>query len=165
MRGGLLLNTQRIGKRYRSICVVSILFLLLCACKRVDSSYDERRGYDDFAIHLVNNYYIAESNSHSVHLCRENDDLLLFAIKYFYVRHYIVTDDYIYLEGICTERWERATDEELEANKLSYYSVCLETDEIFGPFETYDEFVSFCNIDFEHCDLQWTEPTDYEPAY
>lgn len=165
MSGGRTFEHTTDWKLYRIICAVSVLLLLLCGCKSTNLNCESGDDYDDFVIHLARNYYIAESNSHSLHLCRENDGLLLFAIKYFYVRHYIVTDNYIYLEGICTERWERATNEELAENKLFYYSVSLQSDEVFGPFETYDEFVSFCNVDFENCDLQWIEPIFLRSAF
>lgn len=103
MRGGQLLNTQWTGKACTIIFAVNVLLLLLCGCESTNLNCESREDYDDFVIHLASNYYIAESNSRSLHLCRKSDGLLLFAIKCFYVRHYIVTDDYICLEGMVGE--------------------------------------------------------------
>ena len=97
---------------------------------------------------LYAGYSIVKVNSKEIVLTyREdwNDSAGTFVIENYYVIAYQLCDQYICLEGICTQEM-MASEEELRNNMSSYYFVDTTDGGVVGPFESYDDFLDCCHI-------------------
>ena len=81
-------------------------------------------------------------------------------IKNYFVKGYALTNQIVFLEGIPTaDRF--ISEQEMADGKLLYYWIDIDTDTVFGPFETkeslYDRFSVTYGI---FPDIQWIEVKD-----
>ena len=116
-------------------------------------------GRGDWRIDLYAGYSIVKVNSMEIVLTyRENwnNSAGSFVIENYYIMTYQLCDPYICLEGICTQEM-MATKEELSNNVPSYCIVNTTNGEIFGPFESYNDFLNCCHIMKIEIAYEWVD--------
>lgn len=147
MSGMLSIHTKQNGTLFlKMISIVLALVVFLCGCTHecVEWFFGDGRG--DWELELINRYSIVKINSCDVILGKKHDDDSGWSIVLgYYVTSYQIYQEYIYTEGI-VKRGSSITDEELENPIIYYYIVNTLTDEIFGPFETYSDFLEQCDL-------------------
>ena len=159
MTGMQSIHITRSGKKFLKVfSVILALSFVLSAC-----SYEDLlgAGRGDFTLDLCGGYGIAKINSKSIIFIKRNEknpDILSDALEEnFFVLGYQMEKPYIFLQGILP-RNGLITDAELEARQLSYYVVNSATDEIAGPFRSYDSFAEHCASLSINISDEWIKP-------
>ena len=141
-------HTKQNGTLFlKMISIVLALVVFLCGCTHECVEWFLGDGRGDWGLELINGYWILKINSRNVLLSKEHDNTTGWSTKIngYYVTSYQLNDKYIFTEGFKNEG-NSITDEELENPIIYYYIVNTLTDEIFGPFETYRDFLEQCDL-------------------
>lgn len=104
-------------------------------------------GRGDWTYELVGGYVLNRINGHSIVLGHSNHSEISgsssIVIQGYYVTDFCMDQEYIGVRGIPTMGMF-ATDEELESKQRWYHLIDISNDEVLGPYESEEEFVSIC---------------------
>jgi hypothetical protein len=152
------MNIRRNGKAlFKTIIVALTVMSTLCACSAYWFVGD---GRGDWTLDLFDGYVICRVNSYEILLGhKENpaDAGGSIIIPNFYISGYQLYKPYICLEGVRTKKMA-ASDEELNNMQLSYYLIDTTTDEVFGPFTTFDDLVKYGDSIQLEISESWIKP-------
>lgn len=111
-----------------SICGALFLMAALGGCAK---EWIKDAGRGDWAVDLFSGYTITKVNSRGIILSHASQGIVL---NKFFITGLQVKEPYVCLRGIPTKDvW--ITDEELSENKVVYYFLNADTDELAGPFD------------------------------
>lgn len=134
----LLIHTLRNGKNLsRWLVILLVAMLILSACS-------EGRG--DWAIELHSGYWIDRVNSQEILLVYKespNQSNSALVIPNYYITGYWLSDSYIILEGIQTEKLA-ASPKEISNKKLSYCIVFVGSGSVSPFYDSKITFAEYC---------------------
>lgn len=164
LSGAQHINIRPNGRMLLSMVMVTLIFaILMCSCSSYTLVGD---GRGDWSHELCGGYYLVKVNSKCISLTykeNSNDSFTEYVLPPFFVTSYQLHKPYICVEGILTEG-SFATEKELSEKKVTYYIVNYESNEIIGPFESYDEFFSQCESLAIKLNIHWNSTQDIEQS-
>lgn len=145
LNGLLPTRIQQNGRMLFKVSIVALVITSFLSSCSLDWWVGDGRG--DWTLDLYEGYAISRINSNEillVHKENPNDSGGSITVPNYFVMAYQLHEPYICLEGIRTQKMS-VSEDELNNIVLNYYLVDTTNGEVFGPFESHDDFVEHCS--------------------
>ena len=139
-------------RRIKLLILLIIIGAIMVGCS---GFLDPGEGRGDWSMALYSGYEITKINSKGIKVTRDDpvDGYLLYN---YFVTGFQAKEPYVCFRGIPTyDTW--ISDEELAQNKTVYYLLNTDTDELSGPFATFEELYAHCETVSVFVKDQWID--------
>ena len=141
--------------------LVNMLIGFTCCDGCLIASKPDQISLGDWYLELMSEYRLNRVNKYEIIIEKKAPQGGgINVIENYFVKKYAMTNQVILLEGIPTADWF-ISEQEMADGKLLYYWIDIDTDTVFGPFETKDILYDRFYLTYGHFpDMQWIEVKD-----